>query len=333
MQNIMLLNILWFYSILFGHLCEASDFWGGLCVGSATPCHNFVQAPAPPHTLKGQKVPCCEQKLENTTVPVISWFYDGIMALAAENRHEAPQECPVCFENVLLAKRTLSCRHVFCQDCLSKIMVVARSRGSIICPLCRQATYLNKENPADDTLAADVDTTQGVALPLPMGYLVIAARASIDGVLRGGNWMMRHLRTLSRRSSNQTVIYRNGSEVFIISDHVRPTTCSDTTVGIPAEPPDCRVTKSICICLVVVICLITLMWLLVWLLVSHLWGCADSNIHSQDWHIASLCDNGKTLLFTMFCSFLFFFSLLRLTCWVYTVERRELMSWVSSCWL
>lgn len=303
-------------------------FFGGLCVGSATPCHNFVQAPAPPHTLKGQKVSCCEQKLENTNVPVISWFYDGIMALAAENRHEAPQECPVCFENVLLAKRTLSCRHVFCQDCLSKIMVVARSRGSIICPLCRQATYLNKENPADDTLAADVDTTQGVALPLP-----IAARASIVGVLRGGNWMMHHLRTLSRRSSNQTVIYRNGSEVFIISDHVRPTTCSDTAVGIPAEPPDCRVTKSVCICLVVVICLIALVWLLVWLLVSHLWGCADSNIHSQDWHIASLFDNGKTLLFTMFCSFFFFFSLLRLTCWVYTVERRELMSWVSSCWL
>uniref|UniRef100_A0A3P8QZ13 RING-type domain-containing protein n=1 Tax=Astatotilapia calliptera TaxID=8154 RepID=A0A3P8QZ13_ASTCA len=164
--------------------------------------------------------------------------------------HEAPQECPVCFENVLLAKRTLSCRHVFCQDCLSKIMVVARSRGSIICPLCRQATYLNKENPADDTLAADVDTTQGVALPLPMGYLVIAARASIDSV------------------SNQTVIYRNGSEVFIISDHVRPTTCSDTAVGIPAEPPDCQVTKSVCICLVVVICLIALMWLLVWLLVK-----------------------------------------------------------------
>uniref|UniRef100_A0A3B4FPN3 RING-type domain-containing protein n=1 Tax=Pundamilia nyererei TaxID=303518 RepID=A0A3B4FPN3_9CICH len=185
------------------------------------------------------------------------------MALTVENGHKAtrecpaPQECPVCFENVLLAKRTLSCRHVFCQDCLSKIMVVARSRGSIICPLCRQATYLNKENP-------------GVALPLPMGYLVIAARASIDGVLRGGNWMMHHLRTLSRRSSNQTVIYRNGSEVFIISDHVRPTTCSDTAVGIPAEPPDCRVTKSVCICLVVVICLIALMWLLVWLLVSHL---------------------------------------------------------------
>lgn len=47
-------------------------FTGGLCVGSATRCHNFVQAPAPPHTLKGQKVSCCVQKLENTTVPVIS---------------------------------------------------------------------------------------------------------------------------------------------------------------------------------------------------------------------------------------------------------------------
>uniref|UniRef100_A0A668SY86 RING-type domain-containing protein n=1 Tax=Oreochromis aureus TaxID=47969 RepID=A0A668SY86_OREAU len=189
------------------------------------------------------------------------------MALAAENRHEAPQECPVCFENVLLAKRTLSCRHVFCQDCLSKIMVVARSRGSIICPLCRQATYLNKESQAGETLAADVDTTQEVALPLSMGYLVMASRASIVGLLHGGNWMMHHLRRLSRRSSEQTVTYRNGSQVFIISDQVRPTTCSDTAVGIPeAEPPECtecRVTKSDCICLVVVICLTALVSLLV----------------------------------------------------------------------
>lgn len=152
----------------------------------------------------------------------------------------------------------------------------------------------------------------------------MASRASIVGLLHGGNWMMHHLRRLSRRTSEQTVTYRNGSQVFIISDQVRPTTCSDTAVGIPeAEPPECtecRVTKSDCICLVVVICLIAL----VSLLVRHLWGCADSNIHSQDWHVASLCDNGKTLLFTMLCSFVLVFFFVSFPCSVWLVGSTQL---------
>uniref|UniRef100_A0A3Q4I3N2 RING-type domain-containing protein n=1 Tax=Neolamprologus brichardi TaxID=32507 RepID=A0A3Q4I3N2_NEOBR len=170
----------------------------------------------------------------------------------------ATQECPVCFENVLAAKRTLNCKHVFCQDCLSKIMVVAKSQGSIVCPLCRQ------------TLAADVSPTEEAPLPFPMGYLVMESMASIVGLLHEGNWMMHHFRRLSQQSSEQTVANRNGSQVFIISDQVRPTTRNDTAVSIP-EPESSESLNAKCsvFCLVMVFCLITLLWVrkkgVVWL--------------------------------------------------------------------
>uniref|UniRef100_A0AAZ1X9C2 RING-type domain-containing protein n=1 Tax=Oreochromis aureus TaxID=47969 RepID=A0AAZ1X9C2_OREAU len=184
-----------------------------------------------------------------------------------ENGHEATQECPVCFENVL--------------DCLSKIMLVAKSQGSIVCPLCRQATYLNKQNQAGETLAADVSPTEEAPLPLPMGYLVMASRASIVGLLHGGNLMMHHLRRLSQRSSEQTVANRNGSQVFIISDQVRPTTRNDTAVSIPEpESSECFITQCSVFCLVVVFCLIALLWVLV----SRLSACLDF-IQSQDRHV------------------------------------------------
>lgn len=39
-------------------------------------------------------------------------------------------------------------------------MVVAQSQGSIACPRCRQATILNEQKEADETLAADEGQTQ-----------------------------------------------------------------------------------------------------------------------------------------------------------------------------
>uniref|UniRef100_A0A3Q4HWP8 RING-type domain-containing protein n=1 Tax=Neolamprologus brichardi TaxID=32507 RepID=A0A3Q4HWP8_NEOBR len=161
--------------------------------------------------------------------------------MEGENRHE----CPVCFENVLAAKRTLNCKHVFCQDCLSKIMVVAKSQGSIVCPLC-----------PGETLAADVSPTEEAPLPFPMGYLVMESMASIVGLLHEGNWMMHHFRRLSQQSSEQTVANRNGSQVFIISDQVRPTTRNDTAVSIP-EPESSESLNAKCsvFCLVMVFCM------------------------------------------------------------------------------
>lgn len=56
-------------------------------------------------------------------------------------------------------------------------MVVAQSQGSIACPRCRQATILNEQKEADETLAADEGQTQ-VVLPLPMGDLPITPHTS-----------------------------------------------------------------------------------------------------------------------------------------------------------
>ncbi|MBN3314236.1 RN222 protein, partial [Atractosteus spatula] len=65
-----------------------------------------------------------------------------------DNSTEAgSDECPVCYETFKDNKRTLSCGHVFCHDCLVKTLVGANrgghiTRHNIICPMCRHLTFL-----------------------------------------------------------------------------------------------------------------------------------------------------------------------------------------------
>nr|XP_015211515.1 PREDICTED: RING finger protein 222 [Lepisosteus oculatus] len=58
-------------------------------------------------------------------------------------------ECPVCYETLKDNKRTLSCGHGFCHDCLVKTLVGANRSGHItrhiICPMCRHLTFLTEQ--------------------------------------------------------------------------------------------------------------------------------------------------------------------------------------------
>uniref|UniRef100_A0A3Q0RYJ2 RING-type domain-containing protein n=1 Tax=Amphilophus citrinellus TaxID=61819 RepID=A0A3Q0RYJ2_AMPCI len=191
------------------------------------------------------------------------------MALTMENGQEAPRECPVCFESVSGAERTLTCRHVFCQDCLAKILVVAQGQGYIVCPLCRHITVLIKQEEARESLAADEVHTQEVPLPLPLGHFQMAPRASAVGLRRGVNWVSRCLRGTSRQVSRQgiTVTNRSGPQIFFISDQGRPTTEGGGAVDIaevePSECTECRLTGTDFLCLLVAILLFALAWILV----------------------------------------------------------------------
>lgn len=189
------------------------------------------------------------------------------MAPSVENGQEAPRECPVCFESVSAAQRTLTCRHVFCQDCLAKMLVVAHGHGCVACPLCRHITVLIKE----ETLWADEEGHTGEApLPFPLGHLQRAPGASAVGLWRGVNWVTRCLRRSSRQVGRQrvTVTNRISSQIFIISDQGRPMSEGGGAVDIAAtEPAACRLTWADGFCLLMVAMFFTLGWLLM----NHVW--------------------------------------------------------------
>lgn len=127
------------------------------------------------------------------------------MALTQENRHEASQEGSICFETILAAKSTLVCRHVLCQDCLSKILVVAQTEGSIVCPLCCHPTNHDEQKEDGENLAADEGHTQEAPLLLPVGCFQLVPHTSTGAVCHGGNWVSPHLREISQQGAEQTV--------------------------------------------------------------------------------------------------------------------------------
>ncbi|XP_048347825.1 RING finger protein 222 [Sphaerodactylus townsendi] len=61
----------------------------------------------------------------------------------------ASAECPVCYETFqspAVSRRTLSCGHIFCHDCLVKCFLASQADGryhnSLVCPICRFITLL-----------------------------------------------------------------------------------------------------------------------------------------------------------------------------------------------
>lgn len=162
-----------------------------------------------------------------------SFFFFLSMASQKEDSQEDAQECPVCYELLSGAERTLSCGHVFCHDCLVKTLVSINSDGNIrdtiACPICRHLTFIRKQKEALVSLAAADKAprqaqTLEVPLPLPQGQLQDARRASGDSSPGGDHWMSRCFRGISERLRRQRLIRpsHNASQIFIISAEGRP---------------------------------------------------------------------------------------------------------------
>ncbi|XP_073349868.1 RING finger protein 222 [Pagrus major] len=172
------------------------------------------------------------------------------MAFQKEDSQEDAQECPVCYECLSGTERTLSCGHVFCHDCLVKTLVSINSNGNIrdtiACPICRHLTFIRKQKEALVTLAADKAPreAQTLEVPLPLGQLQDARRASRDSSPGGVNWISRCFRGISERVNRQRLIRpsHNASQIFIISAEGRPMAEEDTlsvvmTVVQPQQQP------------------------------------------------------------------------------------------------
>ncbi|XP_041672629.1 RING finger protein 222 [Cheilinus undulatus] len=199
------------------------------------------------------------------------------MAFYREDSQEDARECPVCYEGLSGAERTLSCGHVFCHDCLVKTLVSINSDGkirdTIACPICRHLTFIKKQKEALVSFATEKDPddegqTLEVPLPLPLGQLQSARRASEDTLPRGLNWIVHCLGWMSDRIRRQRLIRpsHNASQIFIISAQGRPMAEEDAlSVVMTVVQPQRRRRRRICTtarCLVVLLSAFTLIALI-----------------------------------------------------------------------
>ncbi|XP_071778988.1 RING finger protein 222 [Centroberyx gerrardi] len=181
------------------------------------------------------------------------------MAFYKEEGQEDAQEseCPVCYECLSGTERTLSCGHVFCHDCLVKTLVSVNRDGvirdTIICPICRHLTFIKKQKEAVVTFTAvkdpDEEQTLEVPLPLPLGQLQSARRASGNTLPRGFNWIGRCFRGISERVRRQRLVSpsHNASQIFIISAQGRPMAEEDAlSVVMTVVQPHRRRGRRVC---------------------------------------------------------------------------------------
>ncbi|XP_057673373.1 RING finger protein 222 [Corythoichthys intestinalis] len=204
-------------------------------------------------------------------------------------------ECPVCYEILRGTERTLSCGHVFCHDCLVKMLISIHTEGqiqnTIACPVCRHLTFIRKrhEEPlalAEDAKAeAEEDGGAGggsgcgrQTLEVPVGTPLVrledaASATSLFGRLRrffypgsGGH----------RRQGFVRGDACSHSEIFIISARGRPMTEEDTfSVVLTVVRPPRRHRRRVCStsrCLLVLLSTFTLIALvaavLPWILLA-----------------------------------------------------------------
>lgn len=167
-------------------------------------------------------------------------------------------DCPICYDHLSSAARTLSCSHTFCHDCLVRTLVSINkdgviTRDNIVCPICRHLTFITKQN--DTTLPrpphAD-HTPKTLEVPLLGTHLsrsphvpplsstgrfgcITQWLSGVSGWLHPQNW-------ISPR--------KKPSEIFIISELGRPMKEDDLdvlpTVVIPSSTRRRRTHPKIC---------------------------------------------------------------------------------------
>ncbi|XP_029997301.1 RING finger protein 222-like [Sphaeramia orbicularis] len=210
------------------------------------------------------------------------------MALYTEEEEEEEEgkECPVCYEGLSGAERTLSCGHVFCHDCLVKTLVSVTTDGNIrdtiICPICRHLTFIKKQKEALASLTTDKDVDEGqtleVPLPLPVERIQSARRASGSALPSGCHWIARCFRGISERVRRQRLVSpsHNTSQIFIISAQGRPMGEEDAlSVVMTVVQPNRRRRRRVCTtarCLLVLLSAFTVLALvaatLPWILLA-----------------------------------------------------------------
>lgn len=176
------------------------------------------------------------------------------MEFPKEDGKEDAQECPVCYESLSGAERTLSCGHVFCHDCLVKTLVSINCDGivrdTIVCPVCRHLTFIKKQKEAlqQDKRAGDAQTLE-VPLPIPALEAESARRLHGQPPGEGRTWVGSCLRGISERVRRQRLISpgHNASQIFIISAEGRPMAEGDAlTVVISDAQPQRRRRRRVC---------------------------------------------------------------------------------------
>lgn len=177
------------------------------------------------------------------------------MALRKEDGKEDAQECPVCYESLSGAERTLSCGHVFCHDCLVKTLVSVNCDGivrdTIVCPVCRHLTFIKKQKEA---LQLDKRTgdAQTLEVPLPIRALQPESARHLHGQHapeERRTWLGSCFRGISERVRRQRLISpgHNASQIFIISAEGRPMAEGDAlTVVMSDAQPQRRRRRRVC---------------------------------------------------------------------------------------
>ncbi|XP_034047031.1 RING finger protein 222 [Thalassophryne amazonica] len=175
------------------------------------------------------------------------------MAFDTDQDHE----CPVCYESLSGAERTLSCGHVFCHDCLVKTLVSVRRDGdirdTIICPVCRHLTFIKKLKEAAAAAShaenKDPDGGQTLEVPLALQPHQDAQRASTDSPRRGVQWLSHCFREISERIQRHRLVSpcHTASQIFIISTQGRPMDEEDALNAVTtAVRPPRRRRRRIC---------------------------------------------------------------------------------------
>lgn len=207
------------------------------------------------------------------------------MALDKQDSQEDARECPVCYECLSGAERTLCCGHVFCHDCLVKTLVCINSDGiirdTIVCPICRHLTFIKKQKGTLVSFVGDKNEAQTleVPLPLPLPQLQGAQRAYPDRQPPPGvRWLFRCFRGIYERLRPQRFINpnHNASQIFIISTEGRPMAEDDSLrIVMTVVQPQRRRRRYICTtarCLFFLLALFTILALvaatLPWILLA-----------------------------------------------------------------
>ncbi|XP_010901788.1 RING finger protein 222 [Esox lucius] len=184
----------------------------------------------------------------------------------AENRAAQRQEseCPVCYEYFSDTERILSCGHVFCHDCLVKTLVCINRDGivrdTIICPVCRHLTFIEKLQdivvvPFASGKDAKERGRQTLKIPVPPttpvnpehnGTRFASPHISSPSGSNGFCRIMERFRCISERwrSRRKIISLINpdhcNSQIFIISAQGRPMVDDDVvnvdTVTVTPEP-------------------------------------------------------------------------------------------------